>query len=246
MKLLVACPRKLLLVDAQAGDIQLAETHRPEYYGISWPEHGRSMCLGHSGVENASLTTLQSYMDSELGWISCGQMQGPPALSATHQILCAGDRIIATNTGRNCLTVFRTDDWFYRHYWIDGIRWDRKGREDSCGSHFNSIFLRDNVLYVVAHNHSRGSKLIRLAWPEMEILGVDSTTTLMAHNVWVTEQGEVIVCDSMRGTLVDIATDRVLWQCEMPQVVTRGLASDGEYVFIGHSAIGTREDSRQP
>jgi hypothetical protein len=241
MKLLVACPRKLLLVDCTSSDVQLVETHRGEYYGISWTEDGRSLCLGHSGVENASLSTLETYMDSEWGWISYGEVQGPAALSATHQVWCAGDRVIATNTGRNCLTIFRTDDWFYRHYWLDDVRWDRKGREDLCGSHFNSVFLQDDVLYVVAHNHNRGSSLIRLAWPEMRILSTHRTTTLMAHNVWATSDGELIVCDSMRGTIVDVAADRILWQCEIPNVVTRGLASNGEYVFVGHSAIGTRE-----
>ncbi len=241
MKLLVSCPRKLLLVDSCSADVQLVEADRPEYYGISWSEDGRSLCLGHSGVENASLGTLQSYMDSELGWISYGAAQGPPTLSATHQILCVGDRVITTNTGRNCVTVFRTDDWFYRNYWIDDIRWDRKGREDSCGSHFNSLFLRDGLLYVIAHNHNRGSNVVRLSWPEMEVVGIDKTTTLMAHNVWPADNGELLVCDSMRGTLVDVASNRVVWRCDVPQVVTRGLASNGEYVFVGHSAIGTRE-----
>jgi hypothetical protein len=242
MKLLVACPRKLLLVDAQRAEVQLVEDHRPEYYGISWPPDGQALCLGHSGLENVSLSTWQSYMDSERGWVSWGTARGPSSLSVAHQILWADNRILATNTGRNCLTVFRTDDWFYRHYWIDDHRWDRHGPDDSCGSHFNSLFLRDDQLYVVAHNHDRGSTIVRLAWPEMQLLGIDRTPTLMAHNVWVTDEGQVIVCDSMRSTLVDASTGEVLWRCDVPNVVTRGLAANEDHLFIGHSAIGSRAE----
>jgi hypothetical protein len=163
-------------------------------------------------------------------------------LSVAHQILWADNRIVATNTGRNCLTVFRTDDWFYRHYWIDEHRWDRLGPDATCGSHFNSLFLRDDQLYVVAHNHDRGSAIVRLAWPEMQLLGIYPTPTLMAHNVWVTDEGQVIVCDSMRGTLVDVSTGDVLWRCDVPDVVTRGLAADQDHLYIGHSAIGSRAE----
>jgi hypothetical protein len=180
-------------------------------------------------------------MDSERGWLSYGQRQGPPSLSVAHQILCAGDRVIATNTGRNCITVFRTDDWFYRHYWVDQIRWDRMGRENPCGRHLNSVFLRDDRLYVIAHNHDRGSEIVRLTWPEMDVVSIDRTSTLMAHNLWLTDEGQMIVCDSMRGTLVDVLQDEVVWRCEMPKAVTRGLAACGDYVFVGHSAVGARE-----
>jgi hypothetical protein len=241
MQLLVSCPRQLLWLDTVRGEIRTVEADRPEYYGISWPEHGRHLCLGHSGVENASLQSLESYMDSERGWLSYGQHQGPRSLSAVHQILCAGDRVIATNTGRNCITVFRTDDWYYRHYWIDQIRWDRMGRENPCGRHLNSVFLQDGLLYVIAHNHDRGSEVVRLAWPELDVVGIDRTSTLMAHNLWLTDEGQMIVCDSMRGTLVDVLQDEVVWRCDVPKAVTRGLAACDGYVFVGHSAVGTRE-----
>jgi hypothetical protein len=101
--------------------------------------------------------------------------------------------------------------------------------------------LLASQLYVVAHNHDRGSAIIRLAWPDMTLVAIDKTTTVMAHNVWVTDQGQTIVCDSMRGTLVDVATGEIVWTCDEVNAVTRGLAASGDYVFVGHSALGTRE-----
>lgn len=242
MKLLVSTPRKLLLVDANTSAQHIVESHRPEYYGITWDATGTQLVLGHSGLENSSLTTLESYVESECGWVSFGRSRGPSILSATHQVLTAGDRVIATNTGRNCITVFRTDDWFYRHYWIDDVRWDRKGRDDRCGRHLNSLFLHSDQLYAIAHNYDRGSEIIRFFWPEMEVIRITQTSAQMAHNIWITEDNQKIICDSMRGNLMDADRDDVLWTCPGDGVITRGLASDGDHVIIGQSLIGPREE----
>ena len=76
MKLLIACPRKLLLLDTESAKHQVVESHRPEYYGITWDESGRDLILGHSGIENSSLLSLESYVESERGWVSYGQQRG--------------------------------------------------------------------------------------------------------------------------------------------------------------------------
>ena len=197
MKLLVSTPHKLILVDSRSGFQTIVESHRTEYYGISWSPDGRTLCLGHSDVENSSLLTTDSYMDSERGWLSYGSMTGPPCLSQAHQILCDGDRVIATNTGRNCITVFRTDDWFYRNYWFDEVLWDRKGK-NKCGQHLNSLFLYKGQLWVVAHNHDRKSDVICCDWPSLALIRRVSTQALMAHNIWITPASQIVICDSMR------------------------------------------------
>ena len=242
MQILVACPKKLLLVETDSGNISLVESHRPEYYGISWSEDGQELCLGHSGVENSTLSSIESYMDSERGWISIGEREGPAALSATHQVLCVRDRIVATNTGRNCITVFRTDDMFYRHYWFDDVLWDRKGTKNRCGRHLNSLFLKDESLWIVAHNHDRGSELLQCSWPDMKLVDVQPTMALMAHNIWITDEGQRILCDSMRASVCDAQSGDVLWKSPDENVVTRGLAAHRDQVFVGQSKIGKREE----
>lgn len=241
MKLLVSTPHKLILVDSRSGFQTIVESHRTEYYGISWSPDGRTLCLGHSDVENSSLLTTDSYMDSERGWLSYGSMTGPPCLSQAHQILCDGDRVIATNTGRNCITVFRTDDWFYRNYWFDEVLWDRKGK-NKCGQHLNSLFLDKGQLWVVAHNHDRKSDVICCDWPSLALIRRVSTQALMAHNIWITPASQIVICDSMRGSVIDAKTNQILWKSEYPQVITRGLASNGRYAFIGESQIGDRTE----
>ena len=124
---------------------------------------------------------------------------------------------------------------------MDEVRWDRKGRQNPCGRHLNSLFLHRDQLHVIAHNYDRGSELIRFFWPEMDVIRIQKTSAQMAHNIWVTDEGQRVICDSMRGAVIDADSNDLLWQCEVPRVVTRGLASDGRHVFIGQSAIGSRE-----
>lgn len=242
MKLLVACPFRLLQVDVESHEIRLAESGRPEYYGISWPFSGDRLCLSHSGIDNTAMASLDSYIESEVGYLSLGDASGPQGLSAPHQIVCTSHHIIGTNTGRNCITVFQQDNLFYRNYWLEKARWDRKGRDRYCGSHFNSVYLRENRLFVVASCVNRSSEVLELSWPTMEILNRWRTSAKQAHNVWVTESGQVILCDSMRGSVVDSRTNEILWTSNEPHTITRGLACDGRHVFIGRTKLSNRLD----
>jgi hypothetical protein len=234
----------VLLVDTETRATAVIEAHRADYYGISWTLDGRYLCLGHSGIDCHAIHSAEDYMDSEVGWVSVGARDGPRVLSAPHQILCAPGAVLAVNTGRNSLTVFRDDDLYYRHWWLDGVRWDRKGRGWTCGSHLNSVALHDGQLYLLAHNWDRGSELIRLSWPELEVIGREKTTAYQAHNVWPTPDG-VVVCDSSAGAVVNVTTGRPLWTVPAARAFTRGMASDGVVVFVGQSRYDPQEAARR-
>ena len=245
MKALVACPIRLLQVDLDSSEIGLLESDRSEYYGVSWPYSGRELCLSHSGQDHATINTLESYIDSEVGWLSLGARTGPIGLSAPHQIVCTDAHVVATNTGRNCVTVFQQDNFFSRNYWFDDVRWDRKGTHNCCGSHLNSVYLHNQRLYVVAHNFDRGSDVLELRWPDMKLVKRYRTTALAAHNVWVTDDQRLIICDTMRGALIDARSNEVLWKCEEPNAMTRGLACDDKHVYIGRSEQSDRRGRRE-
>ncbi|MCA9198427.1 MAG: hypothetical protein KDA87_12860 [Planctomycetales bacterium] len=240
MKALVACPLHLLEVDLDTHAVRRVESHRPEYYGVSWSHAGDRLILSHSGLNNEKMASLESYMDSEVGFLSTNGVAGAIGLSQPHQIVCTEQHVIATNTGRNSLTVFRQDDGFYKNIWIEDAKWDRKGKENCCGSHLNSVFLKDDQLFVLAHNFDRGSDVIILSWPDLQLIKRWKTKSLQAHNVWVTATDQVLVCDTMRGTLLDAVSNKVLWSCDEPTAMTRGLACDGKYVYIGRSEQSDR------
>lgn len=241
MRALVACPHRLLLVDVATREVTVLEDHRPEYYGVSWTHDGLNLCLSHSGIDNGAIQSLEDYVSAERGTISLGARQTGEALTQPHQLLCTPEHVIAANTGRNCLTVVRQEDLFYRHHWLEESKWDRMGRDRCTGSHFNSVFLKDDRLFVLAHNHQNPSYLLVLDWPSLETIAKVPTPARWAHNIWPVEQGFWITCDTKRGALIEIASGKTIWSCGRPNSLTRGLACDGSVLLIGDSAERARE-----
>ncbi len=218
----------------------MLEAARREYYGISWTSQS-SLTLSHSGVSNAQILDFKDYAESEKGGISIGLESISDVLSCPHQILCIGDRIVATNTGRNCLTVFRTDDFFFRHFWFDPLKWD-KSSDGRIGSHFNSVFHKDGSLYLLALNPNLPSYILKLSWPSLDIVERIDTTASGAHNIWVTDEDEVIICNSLNASIEEVRSGSVLWQSDELNVMTRGLACAGDLVFAGCSTKGDRTE----
>jgi hypothetical protein len=237
MKALVATTRYLLHVDLTTKTVTPLEGHRSEYYGISWLPGQQELVLSHSGLDNENLIDIASYAQSETGWISSGRVSSPPFLSQPHQILCASDgRIVCTNTGRNCITIIDPAmSGYFQEARISEARWDRLSLEKVIGDHINSVFESDGKLYAIAHNYSKGSRLAVFAYPSMELISIESINNRSGlHNIWITNEGQKIVCHSEAGAVVDIQSDSVLWEAGSP-TYTRGLAASDDIVLIGDS-----------
>ncbi len=118
--------------------------------------------------------------------------------------------------------------------------------DDILGDHLNSVFLRDEQLYVLAHGHRSGSKLAILNYPELQlqdIVPIKNRTGL--HNIWVTWDGQRFSCDSEQGAVVELGENKAIWLSGF-DAYTRGIAASAEIVLIGeseHSARGQRKQS---
>ncbi|MBA3312126.1 MAG: hypothetical protein M3552_06750 [Planctomycetota bacterium] len=242
MRLFVACTRKLLLVETADRTVEVVEDHRSGYYGVSWTLDGQELCLSHSNLKAESLNSMEAYMDSDVGSISIGERHAPISTSAPHQLLCTGDEVIVVNTGRNCLTIVDRHTLLFRHVWLDRVRWDRKSIADRCGSHFNSVTRHGDRLYVLAHNWDRGSYIQALSWPDLKPVERIETGAQSAHNMWVQDDGEIFVCDSHRGSVMEARSGRAVWNVGARDNLTRGLASDGKHVYVGQVRVGTRSE----
>jgi hypothetical protein len=234
---LVTTTGYLLLVDLRSRSVIPLENERPEYYGISWFAGADKLVLSHSGLQNEDLLDIASYAQSEQGWLSMGEWSGRKMLSAPHQILCAPDgRVICANTGRNVVTVIDpVKPGWYQEAGISDVRWDRLSLDHAPGDHLNSLFMRNDKLYVLAHGQMRGSRLALFSYPDLTLLSLESLRNKrMLHNVWVTEEGQIVSCDSGRGRVVDLASDETLWEAGQP-MYSRGLAACEDYVVVGES-----------
>jgi len=246
MKLLVTTPLYLLLIDLDHRHIQPIEFERSEYYGISWKPNGQDLYLSHSGLDNESLVDIATYARSETGWISYGKSQTTKFLSQPHQITCAPDgRIVCTNTGRNCVTVIDlVRPSYFQEARISENRWDRISPGQQDGDHLNSVFFHGDRLYVIAHRFNRGSCLAEFSYPDLALLSTRPCgDRRQLHNIWVTDEMQMIACDSAAGALIELNTDRVLWTSGLP-IYLRGLAATETIVILGESGR-TKRDLRR-
>lgn len=239
MRLLISTPNFILGYDVEKDDLRILESGKGEYYGISWSPTGDSLAFACSGLDNASLIDLPSYAHSEIGYLTVAGRKSWRFLSAPHQILWVhSDWILATNTGRNALSRVSVHDFSNINYRYDGVLWDRLSTDQGDGSHFNSVFFRHGVVYLVAHNHDRGSYILELAWPSLEKIREHRLSAIAVHNLWISDDGPWFCCDSPNGAIIDARTGEEVWTCAR-QGYTRGLAATAELVFIGHSDFTT-------
>jgi hypothetical protein len=234
---LVSTVGHLLLVDIESGQVQEIESHRPEYFGISWFRGSSQVVLSHSGLDNAILVDQSSVLRSEEGFLSQGSETTPKFLSAPHQIVCANDgRVVVTNTGRNRIQVVSfSQPGHYQEAGLSEARWDRLGPQGPYGDHLNSVFIKDDRLYVIAHGWTKGSSLITFSYPSLVIDNVEPIPGRTGlHNVFVDASGEKIACHSGSGAVMEISSGEILWTAGSP-VYTRGLAATDELLLVGES-----------
>lgn len=241
---LVSTPHFVLAVDLNCGAVWLVAEGEPEYYGISWFPNADELVLSHTGTDANTLTSIDAIRSSERGWISVGPRALPARLASPHQIVCAPDgRVICTNTGRNAITVLDPahpgDVEVAR---ISERDWDRLAVGDMSGDHLNSVFLRGRDLYVLAHGHTRGSRLARFEYPTLKLQEVRTIALSTGmHNVWVTDEDQIIVCDSNAGTLTNINSNEVIWRCPSDNFpYLRGLAATSNTIAVGAAATVAR------
>lgn len=242
---LVATTGYLLIVDLVNKVVVPLEGHRTEYYGVSWFPNSHDLVLSHSGLRNADLVNIDAYARSEVGWISAGALESNRFLSAPHQITCAPDgRVICTNTGRNVITAIDLKKpGAFHEVGVGPARWDRLSLESVTGDHLNSVFIKEDRLYAIAHRHTKGSLLATFSYPDLELVLLESLGERTGlHNIWMTSEGQKISCHSEVGGIVDLATNTTLWEAGSP-IYTRGLAASEDHVLVGESQR-TRRDLR--
>jgi hypothetical protein len=227
MDLLVSTPLQLLYINPSSGSSETLRSGDGYYFGITAKEN--TIVLTHS------LGYLQFFKSRSKTFKTIDHLFEP------HQIEWIDDKILAANTGRNCVSVFSDTGQWVRDIYFNDIRSDNKDG-DRSGNHFNSVHRFENKIFILAHNNGRPSEIWELAWPELEIIGVKPSNAFWAHNIWVGERGFVI-CDSKEGSLYELNSQQTIWEQPGDQKsLTRGLCVSDEYIFVGYSQHSDRKD----
>ena len=243
MRALVSTMQQLLHVDLATREVVVLDNDRPEYYGITWEPGSDALILSHSGIDNATLLSLEAYATSEKGWLSFPGGKTETFLSQPHQIQwCSDGRVVATNTGRNRLVAIdpRKRGQF-QEAGLSESRWDRLGIGGPYGDHLNSVFEHDGKLYAIANGHAQGSRLAIFTYPDMTLVSSDPVPGRTGlHNIFVTSQGQQLSCHSEAAALVDLTSGSMIWEAGTP-IYTRGMAATDDFIFLGESAKTGRD-----
>lgn len=241
MKALVATINHILLVDLAAHTVQPVETGPGHYYGISWWENSEYPVLGHSFLRAENVLALEDPAAAEKGYLSFGPERSPSFLTTPHQVLCAPNGwVLAANTGRNRVTIYDRQNGMFKDLKTNSVNWDRMG-DDLPGEHFNSVYIRDNRLFVLAHGWHKLSYVLEYAFPSCEFIAKHPVRHRCGlHNIWVDDAGSMISCHSASGALIEIKSGETLWRG--PATYTRGLAVTSDLILVGDSEIAMHAD----
>jgi hypothetical protein len=242
MYVLIATPRYVIGHDTEKMTIEILESGRGSYYGITWSPTGADLVLSHTGFEDLALVDPSIYTSYARGYLTIGEQETWPFLYSPHQILWVKDTIVATNTGRDALATMNPSNRSIAQYRYSSVAWDRLTPTSHDGSHLNALFYSNGKLYVGAHNFDKGSYVLELEWPslkEIKRIGVQGASGI--HNIWLEEGGRLITCHSRNGALIDVESGEVLWS-NRRQGFARGLAATEDVILVGHSENSARKN----
>jgi len=245
MHLILSTPLSIYLYDLTKARLKILATGMGEYSGISWDNS--AIYLAHSNIDNASLKTEQDYRNSNKGYVRSYSNNGhfiiSNGLSMPHQILSDSlGRLLITNTGHNCILVTEIEKKKQSVCKLNDIDCEVINGI-KVGDHFNSLYELNDSLYIVAHNNNRKSVIWELDLSSLKVKKTYDTQAEWAHNIFICEHG-MIICDSRNGSLYEIISGETVWKADEPFVITRGLAANDDYIFVGRSEYGNRLSRR--
>lgn len=215
MKLVISSRFGMSVLDLDSGEItdpfNIPETWSP--YGISWDQDKMFIALRPGGKLSLERLWVYDRNLSKTGEIVKDKM----TFSDLHQVFCFDGRVWVCSPGRNQVAIIDPDG--SHEVWKpnpDKETVKREGRPPLDYNHFNSVWIKDDRLYLVAHNFERRAEVWEFTYPGRELIKKLPLNDY-AHNICVTKK------------------DFITLGSEDNKHYGRGLAVSEEFVFRGDS-----------
>lgn len=223
--LLVGTRKSLLWVNPWEGISKvIARGHGP-YYGISFDDK-HVWVAARGGASKSPHIQMWSYgkMDHPVG-----TLRAPFPMADMHQILRYRDRLWITCSGQNMIASYspKVGRW---------NRWYPRKAVDIDVNHINSLYAKEDSLWLMAHNGPPGTVVHPTRQSEIWEYRLGSTTPTLvkemragfrSHNIW--HRDNIIhYCDSCGGRVRSLAGLEV-----RTGGFPRGVVDTGENVFAG-------------
>lgn len=171
-----------------------------------------------------------------------------------HQILAKDDKLWMVSPRLNALKIydFKTTHLSYFSLHDNKMYKNRVPAEFYCKdrltykndiSHYNSIFIKDDRLYVSAHNHDSPSFISEYKYPDLKFIKRHENLGKQIHNVYV-EKDEIFTLDSL-GSRSIVSTKGMCIKVGKEGQFIRGLAVTKEFFVVGCFPYDPKRHSRK-
>ncbi len=162
--------------------------------------------------------------------------------SEIHQIDCAKNTLFIPFTGYPKVLLYQVKNLKNNTFPRTFFSSKSYNFSDLRPKHLNSIFWKDETLYVIAHNlsaHTGKQSQVIVHDVKTRSTKIKNLNARDAHNVHADSTGKLMYCNSTEGKL--IRNDKVIFETNK---VLRGLSLTQEKIFVGGSNICFEEDKR--
>ncbi|MBV6640631.1 MAG: hypothetical protein KI791_07935, partial [Cyclobacteriaceae bacterium] len=161
MKLAITTYNYFGIFDTESHDLQILDEGKGKYFGITWDENflyatvGVRLNLGEQYgqkkerilVFDKALKRQSDFFESDIG------------LNNVHQLFDTGETMWVANSGKNRIEIIDKELKTIKHWYPFFF----KRNKDI--NHLNSIFIKDNKLYLLAHNNQKPSIAYEYSYP---------------------------------------------------------------------------------
>ena len=146
-------------------------------------------------------------------------------LKDLHQIKYHDQKLYATCTNDNMIAIYEDKNW---------KKWYPTTQKDKDINHFNSIYIQNKSIYLLAHNLG-DSEIMQFDIETKELIKTISLG-IQAHNIYIND--DIILTLSSKESKLKYSNEKTI----QAEGFIRGLAIDEQgYHFIGSSKIAQRE-----
>lgn len=227
MKFLVTTTQAVLILDAYLDRVAVIHEGAGLYYGASWSDK-EIYLASRPGLNDVTGATLHVY-DYEWNHI---RDQLLPQILDLHQIHIVDNELWVASSGQDLFWVYDLVTGQALRQFCPVLS-KTLGVSDS--HHFNSVLVRDDKIYTLAHNRGMGSFICVHDRQTQALLRRIDNMGFQSHNIWVSDELGLVTLNSGEAALTCEHRGRLIEKLPLDNAFPRGLAVTESEIAIGIS-----------
>ena len=199
--------------------------HKCPYYGVTWSKDNLFI-TDSEDQQFADCVRVYNKQLSLVETITCNLLN-------IHQLQYYNDTLYIADTSHDKCKLYNINDKSIKVI-------DLPSKHSEGWAHHNSIYIKDENLYLLCHGRRFGSSLYRLSLKDHAILDT-MVFGQLSHNICQIDD-TIVINSSGESKLID--TNNNVYYETIPGRYLRGLAVTKDYIFVGESRFTLDKEER--